>query len=770
MTKKDTVTYNVKSFSDGTERTVEDILKKLPGIKVAEDGKVSINGKPIQKVMIEGEDIFSKNYKLITRNMSLAFIDKIEAIDNYTENKLLNGVENSGQTILNLNIKDESKRQVFGNVAFGGGVINRYDLNMNVFSLQKKLKYGIVSNSNNIGYDPVSDSEFYLERDTPQQVDSPISQISSNFPNISNLESSRYTFNRANLIGLNANYKFSTKSKIQAFGYFNNDYNRNSTLTENFINVNNGNIYYRDFAEATRKPVVFIGQIKFDYELGKNSSIKIVSNNRTLERSSTNRIFSENIVLNEQIFEKINNRKIESENVLNFVSRISDKSAIIADLSYLSSKVPIQKNFESYRYSTFFGVDSTFKTLNNDIEYETRSFVASLKYKTSTKIGKFVLGVVHINNSEIFNSESNLNNGLQSIILDMLFQNSSFLKKKSYIIESQQNFQINKFRAMIGVSASWVNTHSFDNLRSISINEKTFFINPSISFGFDVDNKQKMLLLYNIQTIIPTIAELSSGYSANDYRNFNRFAPKFYENTNELYMLSYRYNNWEKLFLFNLNCFYSLKKSSLISDYSFYNTLSFQTNEIYKNPIKLYAINAQMEKLIAPLSIKIKMENSYERIEQITKITNDFRNGILENWKNNIYLLSAFDGYFNFDFGISQQLFKQKSEFSDATNQVNNLLKFNFSVRYKPSNNFYIKATNSYYTWVKSFSNETNFLDLYINYSPNKSNWKFDIVAKNLLNNKNLYLKTLTNFSSVSRQIELQPLQIILKAEFRFPN
>ena len=82
----------------------------------------------------------------------------------------------------------------------------------------------------------------------------------------------------------------------------------------------------------------------------------------------------------------------------------------------------------------------------------------------------------------------------------------------------------------------------------------------------------------------------------------------------------------------------------------------------------------------------------------------------------------------------------------------------------------YNQLLNSYYTWVKSFSNETNFLDLYINYSPNKSNWKFDIVAKNLLNNKNLYLKTLTNFSSVSRQIELQPLQIILKAEFRFPN
>ena len=62
--KGDTIVYNADSFKSGTERKLEDILKKLPGITVQKDGTIKAHGKTIDKLLVEGEDIFNQNYKI----------------------------------------------------------------------------------------------------------------------------------------------------------------------------------------------------------------------------------------------------------------------------------------------------------------------------------------------------------------------------------------------------------------------------------------------------------------------------------------------------------------------------------------------------------------------------------------------------------------------------------------------------------------------------------------------------------------------------------
>ena len=93
--KGDTIVYNADSFKTGTERKLEDVLKKLPGVEVNADGEIEVEGKKVTKLMVEGKDFFDGDTKLGVKNIPADAIDKIQVLRNYNENSILKGVENN---------------------------------------------------------------------------------------------------------------------------------------------------------------------------------------------------------------------------------------------------------------------------------------------------------------------------------------------------------------------------------------------------------------------------------------------------------------------------------------------------------------------------------------------------------------------------------------------------------------------------------------------------------------------------------------------------
>lgn len=151
----DTITYNADSYSDSTEANVEDLLKKLPGVSVSEDGTIMAKGKEIDKILLEGDDLTGKNYRMISRNLSAQLIDKIQILDHHSDNPLLKDVEDSEKIVLNLTIKDGAKKPVFGNASVGYGTDKRHGMKANLLSVGKKLKMFALASGNNIGSNPL---------------------------------------------------------------------------------------------------------------------------------------------------------------------------------------------------------------------------------------------------------------------------------------------------------------------------------------------------------------------------------------------------------------------------------------------------------------------------------------------------------------------------------------------------------------------------------------------------------------------------------------
>lgn len=112
---KDTTSYFVTNFATTKDRTIGDVLTNMPGINIAENGKISYNGSPINKFYVEGIDLFDGKYNLATNNISYENIARVEVIENHQAIKALQGTGVDTETAINLKLKDSAKSVWNGN-------------------------------------------------------------------------------------------------------------------------------------------------------------------------------------------------------------------------------------------------------------------------------------------------------------------------------------------------------------------------------------------------------------------------------------------------------------------------------------------------------------------------------------------------------------------------------------------------------------------------------------------------------------------------------
>jgi len=134
----DTLVYNADSFNTGTERKLGDVLENLPGVEINEDGQIEVEGKVVNKLMVNGKDFFDGDTKLATKNIPSKAVDKVQVLRNYSEVGQLSGVRNNQDNVaLNIKLKEGKENFWFGNVTAGGGTSPENEL----YLLQPKLFY-----------------------------------------------------------------------------------------------------------------------------------------------------------------------------------------------------------------------------------------------------------------------------------------------------------------------------------------------------------------------------------------------------------------------------------------------------------------------------------------------------------------------------------------------------------------------------------------------------------------------------------------------------
>ncbi len=153
--KGDTTEYIADSFKTKENATVEDLLKKLPGIQVDKNGQIVAQGETVAKILVDGEEFFSDDPKVVTKGLQAKAVDKVQVFDKKSDQAEFTGIDDGQKTkTINLELKEEYKKGYFGKIDAGGGTDGYFQNQamINAFKGKRQVSaFAIASNTDKVG-------------------------------------------------------------------------------------------------------------------------------------------------------------------------------------------------------------------------------------------------------------------------------------------------------------------------------------------------------------------------------------------------------------------------------------------------------------------------------------------------------------------------------------------------------------------------------------------------------------------------------------------
>ena len=233
----DTINYNAAAFKTQPGASVEDLLKKLPGIEVARDGSLKAQGKDVENVLVDGKEFFSGDATIATKNLEAEAVDKVQVYDKKSEEAEFTGIDDGQEEkTINLKLKDGYKNGGFGKASIDAGTEGTREAKLNYNRFSPTVQASIIGNTNNINNQAFSFSDYIDFMGGFQNVLAAggLNEYGVTMGNPRNQEGIRDQHS----VGSNLNVDFSKKMELNANYLFanNNLVLDQSGTTENFTN------------------------------------------------------------------------------------------------------------------------------------------------------------------------------------------------------------------------------------------------------------------------------------------------------------------------------------------------------------------------------------------------------------------------------------------------------------------------------------------------------------------------------------------------------
>lgn len=151
VVKNDTIQFNASGFRTQANATVEDLLKKLPGMEVDREGNVKSQGEQVQRVLVDGKEFFGNDPKLATKNLTADMVESVQVFDDMSDQAKFTQMDDGNRTkTLNIKLKKDRNRGYFGRALAGYGDNNRYEGNFSINKFAGDERISLLFNANNI--------------------------------------------------------------------------------------------------------------------------------------------------------------------------------------------------------------------------------------------------------------------------------------------------------------------------------------------------------------------------------------------------------------------------------------------------------------------------------------------------------------------------------------------------------------------------------------------------------------------------------------------
>jgi len=537
VVKGDTIVYNADSFTSGTERKLGDLLNKLPGVEVNDEGQIEVEGKTVGKVMVEGKDFFDGDSKLATQNIPANAIDKVEVLKNYAEVGQLSGVTNNQDNIaINIKLKQGKKNFWFGNVTAGLGDSK----NNTLYLAQPKLFYyspeysiNFIGDLNNIGEIAFTRRDYFNFTGgfrSPSRSSGTNIDLGSNNLGFLSLQN-----NRAKDINTKfgaANFSYSPKKTLDVSGFAIFSSSRTALQENNAITYTDASLGIPDEnTESNTMQRSDLGMLKFSTKYKPNTSNQLDYDvlARTSKESQDQLFFSS---VNGNILQLEKSSPFSINQNLNYYYTLNDKNIFAFEVQHLfQDENPFYNAFLEDKASylntaTVLGLDDSQSGFNiaQDKRVKSNQVDAKLDYwnilNQKSDIN-FTAGTIY--SKQDFNSN----------IFQFLDDNSTFettptinnsldFNKIAYTFSDVYLALHYRLKSGIFTFTPGVSAHAYsskNNQFNINFKDNFFRLLPDFNMIMQLKKSEQIVVNYRMQTSFTDINQLARGLVLNNYRS-----------------------------------------------------------------------------------------------------------------------------------------------------------------------------------------------------------------------------------------------------------
>ena len=553
--KKDTLEFNASSFKIRPDANVETLLKQLPGVEVGLDGKITVNGKEVNNILVNGKPFFDKDGKIALQNLPSDIINKVQITDTKTKKEELAGqAASSNNASINLTIDENKNKGFFGKIMGGLGSDNRYESSGLANYFKDKRKISVLASSNNINSTGFSMDEIFDNMGGGRNTNTYYNSDGSFGINGRTFGGGR-GITRSDMIGINYTDNWSKKLETTGSYFFTDKNSKNTNRTNqinflpngNFITESNGTSDSQNFnhnfsyefeynIDSTATLVIAPSFMKFKSKSRNLSTEKSLDENNQLLNESSSNTFDEgdaNSLSNSVNYNKNFKRKgrsfnasFENENKKEISSNLNQSSTVF----YQNSQPNDDRN-------------QIFKNRNIGEEYKAEiEYNEPLRDSLSLKMGLSYNRQKSVDDTKTldFNTfnqvydieNSNLTNYLTSATSSLIPSTGINISKKKYSLSVIAGTEITKFEnysLYLNNETKLNKTYLLPNFNSwASYNfskSKSFWINYSYNTEFPIASQVLPVenLASPLNTFIgnPDLDPNKSHYFYGSFRDYN---------------------------------------------------------------------------------------------------------------------------------------------------------------------------------------------------------------------------------------------------------
>jgi len=741
--KRDTINYLASAFIDGTETNVEDVLAKLPGVSVNKNtGEIKYQGKAIKKILLDGDDLTGQNYKVLTKNLSADWLEDVEILKHFTDNRLLHGIKQSEDVAINLKLKESAKAPLFGSLTAGGGTTSKYKTKAELLSYLKKLKLFTVGNSNNTG----TDLETYnMETYTSSRQSAykgflfADHLLQNELVPPSFLKEENFTFQKGQFVSNVMLLKPSSKLKIRSFTtLYNNSLDFNYKDSLSYILSNNQNVIITQSQKQKQKPFEVFQGLKLDYQLSKKEDITARIQFKDANKQLTS--FNETNFSNTK--EKDNTNQQQFYGGISYTNKLNSKWAMVTDFEFGKDNLDEKLNLLE--------IPKNNKTINQTL------------LQDYINIGGFTNFIGKFNNTFYGNlllgwTKTSSNFSVPNFI-------SNNYKFENTFVELNLKKNLKKFRLSAG------SRFRYANILYNSQRRNQFLTEPTISISFKnaifkyLDTKLKVL--YNVEYAFLKPSSLFNKALTTSFRStiyYNASAHIPIKNTFFVYSATVSDN--EKSYITAHIEWGSEKSDNALANTIFYDkdivrsvfTQNGKTNSFFS----IYAIDKYFQKLHTSIKLSYQGQISYS----LLSIENKSGNNKLKQHNINIIAGTVLTNKINLS--TAYKYFYYQNNWLDSKTSFN-YKNYVFKVIYNYSKPLKFNIAAQAIDFGKKFGGINTIIEANIKYKPKNKKWLFEGHFSNLTNLKSIKISKIEPSFFSTTNYPLQPRFLLLTAKYRF--